>query len=48
MKENLTFFTQCIISRNENEIRELVARKKQIEKDIRELKQQNRELKGKA
>lgn len=48
MKKPLTFGDSCIIARNENEIRELITAKKKIEKDIKELRKQNRALKGKA
>ena len=52
MINKLTYSEQCIIARNENEIRDLVALKKRIveelDKDINELRKQNREIKGRS
>ena len=49
MINKLTYSEQCIIVRNENEIRDLVALKKrtieELDKDINDLRKQNREIK---
>ena len=50
MKTELSYGDKCIIARNENEIMELQAMKagviKNIDRDIKSLIKQNREIKG--
>ena len=48
----LSYSDELIIARNENEIRDLVILKKrtleEIDKDINQLRKQNREIKGRS
>ena len=44
----LSTFTQVLVIRNENEIRNCIKRKKQIEREVEELIRQNRELIGRC
>ena len=43
---NLSYGDKCIIARNENEIKVLQVRIAHILQDIKELRKQNREIKG--
>ncbi len=50
MKNNLTYGDQCIIARNQNEIRDLEQMRqrliKDIDKAVSDLRKQNREILG--
>ena len=46
MKQQLSYGDKCIIARNENEIKVLQVNIARALKDIRELRKQNREIKG--